>query len=256
MVPEFIARLSALLSHPKVLLKRDKTSSDSPDSLSNLGMPPDLAAFYSLCDGLELRNGTRILPKSEIIPATEWLKQEKALVDWPSEYYLIGEQSDLIIVRDIDARGIRAGGGVLVAPTDGLSNMKRVSLHLIGFLESLILGTPETDAAPEKFLQQAVIERNEEQLSALLSKNFYPGSERERAQASLVLGVLRVENGDGRGAMEAFEQCARLRGMAARRGARELEMAQAFHSCAKAAEKAGSAEISEACKKRAAYYSK
>lgn len=256
MISDFCDRLSGLMGHPLLLSKKEPDCSEWPKALAHLGEPEDLMAFYSLCDGLELRNGTRILPKSEIAPATLWLKQEKALDDWNKEWYIIGEQSDLIIVRDFDPKGVRAGGGVLLAPTDGLSNLRRVALNIIGFLESTILGIVEEDAAPEKSLQKAVVERDPEMLSVLLSKSFYPGSERERAHASLVLGVLRLENGDPKSAMEAFEQCAKLRGNTARRGARELEMASAFHSCAKAAEKAGHAEVSEACKKRAAYYSK
>ena len=32
---------------------------------------------------------------------------------------MIGERDDLVIVRDLDTAGARAGGGVLEAPTDG-----------------------------------------------------------------------------------------------------------------------------------------
>lgn len=254
MISEFKDRLSPLLGHPLVVSKREPEAEGWPDALS--GRPADLEALYSLCDGLELRNGMRILSKSEIAAATEWLIQEKSLDDWAGELYVIGEQADVVIVRDFDSEGVRAGGGVLLAPTDGLTHLKRVALNMIGFLEQTLLGALEPDAAPEKVLQEAVAGRGADAISAALSKSFYPGAERERAQASLTLGLLKLEQGFSEAAMEAFEQCARLRGLSARRGARELEMASAFHSCAKAAERAGFSHVAEACRKRAAYYSK
>ncbi len=74
--------------------------------------PLDLSSFYALSGGVELRDGTKILGREEAARATAWLIDEKSL-QWDRELLLLGERDDLVIVRDPDRRGARAGGGVL-----------------------------------------------------------------------------------------------------------------------------------------------
>ena len=123
-------RLRALLALPAVLTQAPPLAPDPAHD----GDPGDLAAFYAACDGLTLVDGTTLLGRAEAARATAWLIEEKSL-HWSDELLLLGERDDLVIVRDADRQGTRAGGGVLEAPTDGLSSFKRVSLDLASYLE-------------------------------------------------------------------------------------------------------------------------
>jgi hypothetical protein len=80
--------------------------------------------------------------------ATVWLKEEKSL-DWDADLTVIGERDDLVIVRDRDPLGVRAGGGVLEAPRDGLSSFRRVALGVIGYLE-VRAGVGRADQKPRE----------------------------------------------------------------------------------------------------------
>src|SRR5262245_35314546 len=139
-----LARARALLSLPSVVARRPPLdASGAPAS-----EPPDLAALYAVADGLELAAGTRILGRETAKEATVWLKHEKSL-DWDADLTVIGERDDLVIVRDIDSGATRAGGGVLEAPTDGLSTFRRVALGVIGYLEVRCGAGSNPEQAPE-----------------------------------------------------------------------------------------------------------
>jgi len=128
------ARVAAILASPAVIVKRAPTPSAEPWPF-DVPEPADLAALYAVTDGIELADGTVILRRAELAGTTAWLKQEKSLDDWAEGIFVLGERSDLVIARDLDPAGTRAGGGVLEAPTDGLSTFKRAAFGVVGYLE-------------------------------------------------------------------------------------------------------------------------
>jgi hypothetical protein len=151
-------------------------------------------------------------------------------------------------VRDLDASGARAGGGVLEAPTDGLTIFRRPALEVIGYLEDR-LGIPiTTEEAPERAAREAAARGDVEALARAIARGFYPGAERELAHAALSLGVLRARAGDAAGAMAAFEESVAARVRSAPRGAEASETRAAWRTCAVAAEKAGAREVAERCR--------
>jgi hypothetical protein len=211
------------------------------------GEPADLAALYAASDGIELADGTRILPRGEITVATGWLVTEKSL-GWGPDLWVIGERDDLVIVRDLDVAGARAGGGVLEAPTDGLTALRRAALDVIGYLEDR-LGIPAAAGrAPEREAREAGARGDAEGLQRAIARGFYPGAERELAHAALSLGALRAGAGDAGGAMAAFAEAVTARVRAAPRGAEASETRAAWRTCAVAAEKAGAREVAERCR--------
>ncbi len=201
--------------------------------------PADLAALYTVTDGVDLADGTRILGRGEIAGATAWLTSERAL-QWSADLWVVGERDDLVIVRDLDLAGTRAGGGVLEAPTDGLSTLKRAALDVIGYLEARLGIAGER--APERAAREAAALRDAEGLARAIARGFYPGAERELAHAALSLGALRAGAGDAEGAMAAFAQSVEARVAAAPRGAEESEARAGWRACALTAEKAGAAQ--------------
>jgi hypothetical protein len=215
---------------------------------AHAGEPADLAALYAVTDGIELADGTRILGRGEIAGATAWLRAEKSL-EWGDDLWVIGERDDLVVVRDLDAAGARAGGGVLEAPTDGLSALARVALDVVGYLEDR-LGIPGP-RAPEREARDAVARRDPDAIARALEKTFYPGADRDRAHAALTLGALRAGAGDEEGALSAFAESADARARAAPRGAEASERRAAWKAAAIAAEKAGSPAIAAACRAKA-----
>lgn len=241
-----IDRARRLAEHPAVTAKRGPAA-DPPLA----GEPADLGALYATTDGIELGDGTRILPRGEIAAATEWLKGERSL-EWGADLWVIGERDDLVIVRDLDAAGTRAGGGVLEAPTDGLSTPARVALDVVGYLEDRV-GIPVAAGAqaPERAAREAVARRDAAGIAAALGRGFYPGAARDEAHAALTLGALRAGAGDAAGAMDAFAQAAAARARAVPRGAEASEARAAWRACAVAAEKAGAPEVAAACRARA-----
>jgi hypothetical protein len=212
--------------------------------------PADLAALYAVSDGFELADGTRILGRGEIAPATAWLVAERSL-EWPADRLVIGERDDLVIVRDLDRAGARAGGGVLEAPTDGLSSLRRAALDVIGYLEERARVPGDRERAPEVDARDAVARRDAAAIAAAVARGFYPGAERERAHALLTLGAIRAGEGDEGGAMEAFEQAVLARIAAVPRGAEASEAKAGWRTAAIAAEKAGAGGIAAACRARA-----
>ena len=212
------------------------------------GEPPDLAALYAASDGLELADGTRILARGEIAAATGWLVAEKSL-GWGPDLWVIGERDDLRDRAGFDAAGARAGGGVLEAPTDGLTALRRAALDLLGYLEDRLGMPATTEAAPERAAREAAARGDGEALARAIARGFYPGAERDLAHAALSLGVLRAGAGDAAGAMAAFEEAVAARVRAAPRGAEASETRAAWRTCAVAAEKAGAGELAARCRR-------
>ena len=239
-------RLHALLGGASITARHPPVAMDEAYAQD----PLDLVAFYALSGGVELRDGTKILGREEAARATAWLIDEKSL-QWDRELLLLGERDDLVIVRDPDRRGARAGGGVLEAPTDGLSSFKRVSLDLIAYLE-LLTAVEGAPLAPEIAARRAMAEGDAEALAAAIAAPFYPGSARDQAHAAQQLALLLIQAGDEAGALSAFARAVDLRVRAAPRGAGESERVTAWKAAALTAEKAGAAAIAEACKTRAA----
>jgi hypothetical protein len=216
------------------------------------GEPPDLGALYAVADGLELADGTRILARGEIASATEWLVGERSL-SWGPDLWVIGERDDLVLVRDLDAAGARAGGGVLEAPTDGLTTLRRAALDVLGYLEERLghVSLPP-ELAPERAAREAVACRDAAGIAQAIARGFYPGAERDLAHAALSLGSLRAGAGDAEGAMEAFAASVHARVRGAPRGAEASEERAGWKTCAVAAEKAGAPAIAAACRAKAA----
>lgn len=239
-------RAAALAEHPAV------TPAPGPAGGAPLpGEPPDLVALYAVTDGLTLADGTRILGRSEIEPATTWLREDRALETWGPDLWVIGERDDLVIVRDLDATSTRAGGGVVEAPTDGLSVLARAATDLLGYLEER-LGVPVPGPrAPEREARDAVTRGDAEALARALARPFYPGSERELAHAALTLGALRARAGDSAAALEAFGRAVEARVRAAPRGAAASGTKAGWKTCAVTAEKAGAPALAAECRARA-----
>ena len=231
------------LLHPGVAVRR------APSTTPPLpAEPADLSTLYALSDGLELADATRILARGEIVDATAWLRSERSL-EWSADLWVVGEREDLVVIRDLDLAGTRAGGGVLEAPTDGLSAPARVALDVLGYLEER-LGTPGA-SSPERAAREAAARRDAEALASALAHPFYPGADREVWHAALTLGALRAGAGDAAGAMEAFARAVEARARAAPRGAGESEVRAGWKTCAIAAEKEGAGAVAAACREKA-----
>ncbi|WP_129346671.1 hypothetical protein [Sorangium cellulosum] len=210
--------------------------------------PADVAALYAATDGVELPDGTRILPRGDVARATAWLVEERSL-DWEDDLLVVGEREDLVIVLDLDVAGARAGGGVLEVPTDGLASFQRVARSVVGYLERR-LGVPGAEAAsPEVRAREAAARRDLPALAAALAEPMYPGAERQVAHAALTLGALLSERGD-EAAMDAFARSVEARMAAAPRGAGAPERAAAWRACEIAAREAGAEAIAAACAAR------
>jgi hypothetical protein len=242
----FHDRLRAILASSGVIAKRP--SSEAPWPLQ-LPAPLDVAAFHAMCDGVELDHGVRILGREEVGISTKWLRDEKSLL-WEDDMFIIGERDDLVVVRDMDLEGIRAGGGILEAPTDGLESLKRVALDIVGYLE-IRVALDDVLPAPERLVQIGVRQRHAEMLERALTQPFYPGNEADAALAALTLGELRAQSGAMEAALQAFEQYADLRMRAARRGAEAIERSAAFRAAARTAESVGANDLAELCRQRA-----
>lgn len=246
------ARALAISAHALVTLHRAPSPDPDPDpGRAFAGAPADLAALHAVTDGLELADGTRILGRDEIAGATAWLVGEKSLA-WGPDLWVIGERDDLVLVRDLDAAGTRAGGGLLEAPTDGLSTLKRAALDVLGYLEERLSLGLGGEPAPERAAREAVARRDPEGIARALARGFYPGAERELWHAALSLGAIRAGGGDAAAAMEAFDQAVAARARAVPRGAETSEARAAWKTCAVAAEKAGARAVAETCQARAA----
>ncbi|TKD08353.1 hypothetical protein [Polyangium fumosum] len=208
--------------------------------------PADLAAIWANAGGLELGDGTRLLGPEEVGPATKWLTEEKSL-GWDGDLFVIGERDDLVIVRDLDREGRRAGGGVLEAPTDGLEAFRRVAWDVLGYLETRLGFEPAPRPTPEIAAQKAASQKDGATLTRVLAEPFYPGSEAVAAHAALVLGEILAAAGDDVAAMRAFVRSVSFRVQGARRGAEALERAAGFRAAARVAESVGAKALAEAC---------
>lgn len=243
------ARVAVILASPGVVTRREPSTEPWPfDSFE----PPDLTALYAVTDGIELADGTRILRRGELKVTTEWLRQEKSLGDWPADLIVVGERTDLVLVRDPDPSGARAGGGLLEAASDSLSSFRRAALGVLGYLEVRLGLGSMWDPVPEREARGAVARSDAAALARAIERPFYPGAERDLAHAALTLGVLRAASGDARGAIAAFERGVEARVRAARRGAERFEHAAAWRACAAASEQVGAHEVAEVCATRGA----
>jgi len=211
--------------------------------------PEDLAALFAVSSGLELDDGTRLLGPEEIGPATRWLVEDKSL-GWDEDLFVVGERDDLVLVRDLDRQGKRAGGGVIEAPTDGLESGKRVALDLVGYLETRAGLGPDPNPAPEELMRRAVADRDVTLLSRVLEEEFYPGSELAAAQAALVLGEMFVMAGHDVAAMRAFVRSVGFRAQVARPGAEEMEREAGWRAAARVAERCGALALAASCIER------
>lgn len=238
-----------MLASPAVRIKRAPSAEPWPFEGPE---PADLAALYAQSDGLELEDGTTILPRGDLERTTAWLKQEKSLDDWPADRIVVGERTDAVLVLDLDRGGERAGGGVLEAATDGLSAFKRAAMSVLGYLERRLDPRADSDAPPERRAREAVEKKDREALAAALEEPFYPGSERDFAHAALTLGALAAAVGDAEGALAAFERSVKARARAAPRGSGAREEAAAWRACSIAADQAGARALAEECSTRAA----
>lgn len=243
---DFHQRILAILASSAVGAKRPPSEALWP---LQVPAPADIAAFHTECDGLELTDGLRILGREEVGISTKWLRDEKSLI-WEDDLFIIGERDDLVVVRDLDLQGLRAGGGILEAATDGLESLKRVALDLVGYLE-IHTGQTDLHPAPERLVQLGVNQRNATLLEQALAQAFYPGNEADAALAAVTLGELHARSGNVEAALRAFEQYVALRVRAARRGAESMERAAAFRAAARAADSVGNAELAELCRQRA-----
>jgi len=212
--------------------------------------PAELAAFYARCDGLVLTDGTTILGRASLVATTEWLKGDRAL-GWDDDLVVVGERADMVIVRDLDARQKRSGGGVLEAPHDALESFGRLAFGLVGYLEMRVGKTSSFDLVPEVAAREAAARRDARGLALALARPFYPGADRDFAYGALVLGSLYAKAGDEPSAKAAFLRSvdARVRGVS--RGASKSETTAAWRACARAAIDAGADKLAAECAERA-----
>jgi tetratricopeptide (TPR) repeat protein len=238
-------RVAAILASPRVSV-RGAPGEGAPLERA----PADLATLHAAADGLELDDGTRILARAEVPAATAWLVDEKAL-SWEDDLWVVGERDDLVLVLDLDARGARAGGGLLEAATDGLEAFRRVALGVVEYLEARLGIADGSPIAPERAAREAIALRDGDALEAAIARGFYPGADRELGHAAMSLGAIRSASGDRERAIAAFERAAAARARAVPRGAELAETAAAWRAFAVAAESAGAPEVAEICRRRA-----
>jgi hypothetical protein len=246
---DFNARATRVVASPRVRVKRPPSADPWPFEPPE---PPDLAALYARSDGLELDDGTVLLPRGDLARTTAWLKQEKSLEDWPADLVVVGELHDGVLVLDLDRSGKRAGGGLLEAATDSLSSFKRVSMSALGYLEARIDPNARDAAPPEELAREAARRKDRGALEAALQAEFYPGSERDLAHAALSLGALLASAGEEAAALAAFERSVKVRAASAPRGSSAREEAAGWRACSIAANQAGARSLADACSARAA----
>jgi hypothetical protein len=212
--------------------------------------PADLAALYAVCDGVELDDGARIFGRGELGDVTAWLVLEKGL-SWPEDLIVAGERRDIVIVLDLDVRGVRAGGGVLEVGTDDLGSFERVASGVLDYL-LVRTGAGEDRAPPAEIdAQRAARAGDRDALEAALRRPMYPGSQRVVAALSLELGALHAAADDADRALRAFEQSVGARLGAVGRGGRETERIAAWTAAAHVARVRGAEEVAAACEQRA-----
>lgn len=239
-------RVERILASPAVLRRHPPSTAVAFPS-----EPADLSALFALTDGIELRDGTRILARADILQATSWIVSEKEL-PWGPDLLLIGEREEQVIVRDLDLAGQRAQGGVLEAAADALTAPCRVAIEVLGYLEDRARIPGDRVRSPEHVARDAVARRDASAIEAALARGFYPGADAGAAHAALTLGTIRATEGDGPGAMAAFEIAVASRIRAVPRGAERAEASAAWRTCAIAAERSGAAAVATLCRARSA----
>ena len=205
--------------------------------------PHDLACIWARADGITLSNGTRLLSRSEVAEATEWLKTEKALDDWPEDLVVIGERDDLVLIRDLDLQNVRAEGGVLEASTDALCTFRRVAMHAVAYIELQLGHDGSEGLSPEERAKIAIRDSNFTQLESILSVSFYPGSAGVYAHAAITMAAHFAAARADEAAMHWFARGVEARVQAAPAGRRERERQAAWRTCIAMAENARADEI-------------
>jgi hypothetical protein len=127
-------RVTRLFTSPELSITRPPRDIAWPLALP---IPPDLRALYAVCDGLKTRDGFTLLGKGELKDVTDWLVLDKGL-GWPSDYVVVGERHDMVVVVDLDVEGTRGGGGVLEAPNDALESFEPAACDLVAYLEARV----------------------------------------------------------------------------------------------------------------------
>jgi hypothetical protein len=212
--------------------------------------PPDLAALYAVCDGLELDDGVRIFGRGELLDVTSWLVLEKGL-SWPDDMFVAGERRDIVLVLDLDVGGARAGGGLLEIGADDLGSFDRLASDLVGYLLART-GVGEDPSPPAEIAaKQAAQMGDRDALEKALARPMYPGSDRKAAALFLELGALAGAAGDVEGALSAFERSVEARLAAVGRGGRDLERRAAWSAASHVARSRGAEAVAAACEERA-----
>jgi hypothetical protein len=212
--------------------------------------PPDLAALYALCDGVELQDGVRIFGRGELRDVTAWLVMEKGL-SWPDDLIVVGERRDIVVVLDLDVGGARAGGGLLEVGADDLGSFERVASGVLGYLLLRTGAGDDTEPPPEIDARSAARAGDRGALERALGRPLYPGGERMMASLSLELGALHAVAGDAERALRAFERSVDARLSAVGRGGRAAEWVAAWTGAAHVARSRGAEAVAVACEERA-----
>jgi len=213
--------------------------------------PPDLAALYAVCDGLELEDGVRLFGRGELDDVTKWLVLEKGLL-WPTDFVVVGERRDVVVVLDLDVGGTRAGGGVLEVASDDLGSFERAASSVVSYL--LVRSGAGDDLFPpsEMAARTAAGAGDRVALERELSRPMYPGQDRLFAALAIELGALLAEAGERDRALSTFERSVEARMRSVGRGGRSAEGAAAWRAAAHASRARGAEDVALACEKRAA----
>ena len=241
-------RATLLLGSPRVKLARPAR----PDAVWPFPHPepPDLAALYAVCDGLELATGEHVFGRGELADVTAWLVLEKGL-SWPPDLIIVGERRDIVIVLDLDAGGARAGGGVLEVGADDLGSFERMASRVLDYM--LVRAGAGEDLNPPPEIEARIAARagDRSALERALSRAMYPGSDRALAALCLELGALHLAASDRERAIRAFEQSVEARQRAVGRGGREAERVAAWRAAAYVARSRGAEALAVECEGRA-----
>jgi hypothetical protein len=208
--------------------------------------PADLRALYAFCDGLTLDDGFSLLGKGELGDVTRWLLLEKGL-DWAPDIIVVGERRDVVVVLDLDVRGIRAGGGVLETTVDALEAFERRAGSLVGYLLVRAAAVQDDAPPPEVAAPAAVARADAAALERELARPMYPGSDRLFAHLALELGKLWAARDDADRALSAFEQSVTARERMVGVAARADERAAGWRAAAHAARACGAEAIAARC---------
>jgi hypothetical protein len=212
--------------------------------------PADLGALYELCDGVLLDDGARLFGRGELHDVTQWLVLEKGL-GWPDDLVVVGERRDVVVVLDLDARGVRAGGGVLEVGADDLGAFDRVASSVLGYL-MVRAGAGEDEAPPpEVAARRAALAKDRVALERELSRPMYPGQDRLFASLTVELGALAAAAGEAERALSAFARSVEARVRSVTRDAEKAERSAGWRAAAIASRARGADAIADECETRA-----